>query len=125
MLAGIGGLSLILLLNSLAYDAARWRVGEAEVARGVPAMSIDAGFEWLGYHSTDTADIYAPIPRNRTDYSRLWASYRQCVVVSNSPLDWPGMVLAETRQDAYRMLLFVGRSRPLYVYRASDPSCSP
>jgi hypothetical protein len=35
------------------------------------------------------------------------------------------MVLAETRQDAYRMLLFVGRSRPLYVYRASDPSCSP
>ena len=48
MLAGIGVLSLALLLNSLAFDAARWRAGEAETARGVPPMWIDAGARSLG-----------------------------------------------------------------------------
>jgi len=46
-------------------------------------------------------------------------------VISNSHLDWPGLALAETRRDAYRLLLFAGPREPLYVYRSTDPACSP
>jgi len=140
MLGGIGVLSLALLLNSLAFDAARWRAGEAETARGVPPMWIDAGLEWLGAHNDEVADapawlgspserdptaVPAPFPRYATRYTLLWSSDRQCVVVSSSRLDWPGLTLAETRTDAYRMLLFVGARTPLYIYRSTDPTCAP
>ena len=125
LLAGLGAVSFAILLDSVAFDAARWRVGEAEVARGIPATWIDAGFEWVGYHSPDHANVHTRFPKYGAPYTRLWPSYRQCVVVSSSRLSWPGMTLAETRQDAYRMLLVVGDARPLYVYRSSDPACRP
>ena len=120
----MGALSAIWLLNSLAFDVGRWRVGQAELARGVPATSIDAGFEWVGYSSPDTADNLAPVPLHATPYTKLWPSYHQCVVVSSSRLDWPGMRLAETQRDAYRLLLVAGPREPLYIYRAvGDPAC--
>ena len=62
MLVGSAVLSLTLLLNAIAYDVARWRIAEAQMANGIPAMSIDAGIEWLGYHATETADLQAPAP---------------------------------------------------------------
>jgi len=124
-LAGMGVLSLALLVNSLAFDAARWRIGEDEVGRGVPAAWIDAGFEWVGYHATGVADVSKPFPDGATRYTRLWSSYRQCVVVSSSRLTWPGLELAATRPEAYRRLLFVGARTRLYVYRSTDPGCPP
>jgi hypothetical protein len=123
-LLGMGVISSAWLVNTLAFDAARWRAGEAELARGVPATSIDAGFEWVGYHSPDIADNGAPFPVHATPYTRLWPTYHQCVVVSSSRLDWPGLRLAETQQDAYRLLLVAGPREPLYIYRAvGDPAC--
>lgn len=126
VLAASGVITVALLLNSVAFDAARWQIGEAEMARGLPAMSIDAGFEWLGEHATsDTARVHLPFPDNATRYSRLWASYRQCVVVSSSRLRWPGLELAEVRQQGYRNYLWRGAWLPLYIYRSPAPECQP
>ena len=125
MLFGTGLLSLTLLLNAMAYDVARWRIAEAQMANGTPAMSIDAGIEWLGYHATDVADLQAPAPVYSEQYTRLWASYRECVVVSNSRLDRPGLSLADVSPATYRQFLFVGQPMPLYVYRSSAAGCCP
>ena len=125
MLAGTAVLSLVLLLNALAFDVARWRIGEAQMAKGTPAMSIDAGIEWLGYHATETADLQAPAPVIGEQYTRLWASYRECVVVANSQLDRPGLSLADDTPSTYRTLLFVGQPVPLYLYRSSVGGCPP
>jgi hypothetical protein len=122
-LAVAGLISCGALLNSVAFDAGRWRIGEEEVGPGLPAMSVDAGFEWLGAHATDTAMVRIPFPSFATRYSRLWASYRQCVAVSGTRLAWPGLELAERRPRAYRMLLFAGAWRSLYIYRSS--TCQP
>ena len=123
MLAGSAVLSLALLVNAFAFDVARWRVAETQMANGVPAMSIDAGIEWLGYHATETADLQAPAPVIGEQYTRLWASYRECVVVANSQLDRPGLSLADAPPSTYRTLLFVGQPMPLYVYRSSSAGC--
>jgi hypothetical protein len=118
-------MSVMLLLNSVAYDAVLWRIGEEQVASGLPPMAVDAGFDWLGQHAvTDTARINAPLPANSARYTRFWPSYRQCVVVTNSPVKWSNVTLAETRDKAYRMFLFKGAWRPLYVYRSTDPNCA-
>ena len=74
LLCAIGALSVAILLNAMAYDAARWRAGSDEEARGLPAMSIDAGIEWPGSHTTEVADQAVPLPHGRTRYSRLWTA---------------------------------------------------
>jgi 4-amino-4-deoxy-L-arabinose transferase-like glycosyltransferase len=125
MLFASAVMSMVLILNAVAFDTARWRVGEAEEARGTPAMSIDAGVEWLGYHATDIADLDAPYPAHVNQYTRLWPSFRECVVVSSSQIDWPGLSLANERPFEYRSLLVVGQLTPLYVYRSSAPGCLP
>ena len=125
-LAASGLITVALLLNSIAFDVARWKIGEAEMARGLPAMSIDAGFEWLGEHATsDTARVDLPFPNNATRYSRLWASYHQCVVVSSSRLHWPPLELAEVHKHGYRNYLVRGAWRPLFIYRSTAPECQP
>ena len=42
--------ALVLAANSFAYDAARYREGEAAVAMGYTAQTVDAGYEWVGTH---------------------------------------------------------------------------
>ena len=37
--------------NSFAYDFARYRAGQAAVAMGYEANTVDAGLEWVGSHS--------------------------------------------------------------------------
>ncbi len=40
----------IIATNSFAYDAARYRAGEEAVAMGYDAKTVDAGYEWVGFH---------------------------------------------------------------------------
>ena len=40
--------AILLTANSFAYDAARYREGEAAVAMGYSAQTVDAGYEWVG-----------------------------------------------------------------------------
>ena len=43
--------AFIIAANSFAYDAARFREGDAAVAIGYDATTVDAGYEWVGIHA--------------------------------------------------------------------------
>ena len=53
--------AFVIAANSFAYDAARYRAGEAAVAMGYDARTVDAGYDWVGYHASG-AGIRAPVP---------------------------------------------------------------
>ena len=88
-------------------------------------MSIDAGIEWLGYHATETRTSRHPRPSIGEQYTRLWASYRECVVVANSSSIGLGCRSQTSRHPHIGTLLFVGQPMPLYVYRSSAAGCLP
>ncbi len=44
--------AFIIALNSFAYDTARYREGQAAVAMGYDASTVDAGYEWVGFNGT-------------------------------------------------------------------------
>ncbi len=116
--------SVVLLLNGAAYDAARWRLGEAGIALGDPADRIDAGLEWYAYHATGMAAPMAPADPPFSRYVPWWPPSRVCLVGSASPLKTPGWELVSTDPNAYRQLLVLGRREPLYLYRVPGVDCS-
>ena len=115
--------SLVLLLNAAAFDAARWRMGDEAVRLGFAAETVDAGFEWVGFHATGLAEPTAARARSMTEYAVKFPSFHQCAVASSSPLDFPGFTLVATRTSAYRLLLFAGPEEPMYLYRVAGPGC--
>ena len=123
LVAVIGTSSVVLLLNAAAFDAARWRMGDAAVRMGFAADTVDAGFEWVGSHATGLAELTAPRAPSMTEYSVKFPSFHQCAVASSSPLDFPGFTLILTRPDAYRLLLAAGPAEPLYLYRVAGDGC--
>ena len=123
--AALGWLALSALAiaaNSFAYDAARWRAGEAAVAVGYSATTVDAGYEWVGYHTGGHANE-TPTAHGLTWYDDAFMPTRPCAVVSNSPLDKPGYVLISDASTAYRQYLLVGPDEPLYLYGSTDVGC--
>lgn len=123
LLIGLATMSLVLLANADAFDAARWRMGELAVERGIPAGTVDAGLEWVAFHATGVATPYAKAPPGWSRYDAWWPSFRLCAMASTSPLDLPGLELIETDPKAYRMLLLVGPEQPLYLYRMAGADC--
>jgi hypothetical protein len=115
-------MSLMFLLNSAAFDGARWRAGESLVRAGVPADSIDAGFEWVGYHASGFANYAHPV-RALTWWAALWPSFHMCGLVSSQPQNVPGGKLVSIDVEAYRLILFGGPEEPLYTYRITGPGC--
>jgi hypothetical protein len=123
LVALIATTSLVLLLNEAAFAGARWRMGEEAVRLGFPADTVDAGFEWVGFHASGPAALTArPVP-SMTGYSVKFPSFHACAVVSSSPLDFPGFSPILARTDAYRLLLIAGSVEPLYLYRVAGPDC--
>jgi hypothetical protein len=112
-----------LTVNVATYSAARWNAGQIAVSHGVPAKAVDAGFEWVGGHATTMVDK-ALHPRGAPVYElwygRMEPGFRDCAVVSGSPLDYPDLHLVKT--TSYELLGLVG-SRNLYVYVSSAPGC--
>lgn len=108
--------------NSFAYDAARYRAGQDAVAMGYQAQTVDAGLEWVGYHSAGIinsgAQTYGLMP-----YDDTWLPSPPCAVLSNSPLDDPSYRLLRIDRLAYQQYLFLGPAEPLYLYGAISMSC--
>ena len=133
--AWLAASALAIAANSFAYDAARWREGEAAVAIGYESRTIDAGYEWVGYHSSGTGG------QGGGDRGQAWFEYLMppapiCAIVSNSPpgTDEPFLdkgllpldgnyVLLMGNESAYSQYLFVGKAQPLYLYGASLSGC--
>jgi 4-amino-4-deoxy-L-arabinose transferase-like glycosyltransferase len=121
--------------NSFAYDAARWREGEAAVAIGYDARTIDAGYEWVGYHATGPGGQGGG-DRGQAWFENLMWPAPLCAIVSNSPSDADeplldkGLIpldgnylLLHANRSAYRQYLFFGRAQPLYLYGAPRAGC--
>lgn len=114
--------ALMLAANSFAYDAARWREGEAAVAAGYEATTVDAGYEWVGFHATGQStpgesNIILP-----WYYEAIPAS-EPCVMISNSRLESSPLMLLRETPSAYLNFLFAGPPEPLYVYAAVRDGC--
>jgi hypothetical protein len=110
--------------NSFAYDAARYRAGEAAVAMGYDARAVDAGYEWVGNHATGVGNSTSP------DYGLTWyddqlSADRPCAVLSNTPSNFDGFMLIRVDRSAYLQYLFFGPAEPLYLYGSLADGCPP
>ena len=114
--------ALIIAANSFAYDAARFREGEAAVALGYDATTVDAGYEWVGIHAV--GDQSATIEfKGLNWWQDLFPSFRPCALLSNTPVDVPGYELVRENSAAYRQYLLFGPAQPLYLYGAHLDGC--
>lgn len=114
--------AFVIAANSFAYDAARWREGEAAVSAGYDARTIDAGYEWVGYRSTSSGLVTSG-GFGLTWYDDLFLPAPPCAAISNSPLDAGDLQLIRVNDVAYRQYLFFGPEQPLYFYRGTSPEC--
>lgn len=120
--AWVAASAVVLAANSFAYDAARWREGEAVVAAGYDSKMVDAGYEWVGFHATGTSTSGA------VDFVLPWyyeaiAAEPPCIVISNSELEGSPLVLLRETPSAYLNYLFLGPPESLYVYAAPRDGC--
>ena len=114
--------AFVIAANSFAYDAARWRAGDAAVAVGYDPVTVDAGLEWVQDHSSTLQD---PRPKSYgvTTYDDWYMSPRPCAVVSSGTLELSDYVLIRVDRSAYRQYLFFGPNEPLYLYGAVAVGC--
>jgi hypothetical protein len=124
LLAGFAALSLAQVLNSNAFSAARWQLGEDATALGIPAGMVDAGMEWVGYHSTGVAEVGRVARGGSMWYTGWWPSFQACAVVSSSEVLYrPRYQLVTYEAAAYRQFQLFGRDLPLYLYRVRNAGC--
>lgn len=115
--------AFVIAANSFAYDAARYRGGEAAVAMGYDARTVDAGYEWVGSHGNG-------LGTGTGSYGLMWyddefANGQPCAVLSNSPLVLSSFRLIRVDRSAYLQYLFFGPAEPLYLYGALADGCPP
>jgi 4-amino-4-deoxy-L-arabinose transferase-like glycosyltransferase len=108
--------------NSFAYDAARQREGEAAVAMGYDAKTVDAGYEWIGTHRSGAENLEVD-PRAMNRWIAMWPSFRPCAVLSNNPVNNASYELIRVNRSAYSQYLFFGPAEPLYLYGAPLTGC--
>jgi hypothetical protein len=108
--------------NSFAYDAARFREGEAAVAMGYDAKTVDAGYEWIGTHRSGAENLEVD-PRAMNRWIAMWPSFRPCAVLSNNPVNNASYELIRVNRSAYSQYLFFGPTEQLYLYGAPLDGC--
>ena len=112
------------VFNSDAFDAALWRGGNYAVAAGYKATEVDAGFDWVAYHSRNGADLDAPstLPPWGVWYDVDFPGFSDsdCSIASASPLAIPNLVLYKT--ISYNEFWLAG-PRNLYLYGADSSRC--
>jgi hypothetical protein len=121
---GIGilaAMSGMYLFNSHAYDIAKWRAGDVLVGLGIAPNEVDAGYEWLGYHSTVQAKAGQPVPDPIIWYRGWWPTFRMCGYASAIPDPTAGSQFIGTM--SYRLFLVAGDPEQLYLYRVTGPEC--
>lgn len=119
----IASVAVVLTVNSDAYAAGRWEAGELAVAHGVAPSRVDAGFEWVGWHSTGRVDLALQSlggPAWEPWYALMQQGFRDCAVVSASPLVAPQL---QPIGSVRYMQLGVADPARLFVYRVSTKGC--
>jgi hypothetical protein len=114
--------STIFMLNSFAFDSARWHAGERLTLMGINPEEVDAGYEWVGYYQP-ILPAANDIPPQRTFYEMLWPGRRTCGFVTSRQEEPTDATLVGT--VSYSLLLILGPEERLYLYRATGPDCTP
>jgi hypothetical protein len=114
--------AILIAANSFAYDAARYRVGEAAVRLGYAPGTIDVGPEWVEFHASGQ-ELVGIHDYGLKAYDDRWPSFRPCAVLSNSPIAIPAFQLVREDAAAYRNYLFFGADEPLYLYGSTAAGC--
>lgn len=113
-------MTMVLMLNANAFDAARWRAGERLADTGIPRDEIDAGYEWVGLHAT------TPLlggGSHQVFYRRFWPMFQECGFVVSEREDSPAAELIAV--ESYSRYLIAGPEERLYLYRRTGPECGP
>jgi hypothetical protein len=113
-------IALMLMLNSFAFDSARWRAGEHLVELGVSPEQVDAGYEWVGNHQR-SLPVATKIPSTQTAYDPWWPGRLACGIVSSDKEGASGGALVGTL--GYSLFLIAGPQEVLYLYRVTSPDC--
>jgi hypothetical protein len=113
--------ALTFMLNSFAFDAARWRAGERLVQLGYAADQIDAGYEWVGFHATSPAK--APEANGDPFYATWWPSRQTCAIVTSEMPAALGDRLLGTID--YPLNLVAGPTERLFLYGVQGTECTP
>lgn len=116
-------ISVVMLLNSNAFDSARWRAGQELVARGNDPRTIDAGFEWLGTYPAGSATPTNPVVGATNWWQGWWRDFRMCAAVASIDTVH-GLRLVKTLPVGYQLFLFTGPQIPFYLFERDDPSCA-
>jgi hypothetical protein len=119
-------LSIALAMNTWSYDRARWDDATALLKQGIPATRIDAGMEWLGWHSPDGT------PHHSQSFGALigwapgqFAARKPCVEFYTSALPASTLRSAHWRLASvytYPTYLLAGTAR-LYDYDTGALGC--
>jgi hypothetical protein len=121
--AALAVISLVIVLEEHTSSVARWSAGQASVAAGAPARTVDAGFEWMGWHYDGVVGSFAGEPRWRRPaswYNVLkFPDLANCTVMAYAPRREPWLETVQVR--SYRAFGLWGR-RQVYVYR-NRPAC--
>jgi len=123
----LGFMSAAFLLNTNAYDGARWRAAERLVAQGFPPATVDAGPEWTDSHQTGLAIVTNPLEGLKSWHKwwhKSWPNFRMCAYVASSDFRVPDSSLIEVDPEAYRLYLFAGPSASFYYFRVAPPECA-
>lgn len=116
LLGVLASFSALLALNAWASDRARWDIG-VEMSASVPANRIDAGFEWLGWHSSDGVIVGGA----GWGWQSMFSTRPSCVVVLGNPaFAQQGWTLI--REHHYATFLVAG-SNTYYVYAVPADGC--
>jgi hypothetical protein len=117
-----GATTVLLTVNSAAFDHARWSAATAQVAAGTPAAEIDGGIEWDGYHSSSVDQDGLPAINDPlvSWWSHMTAMPKVCIVVTASPVASP--LGEEIATYVWKPWLVGGRST-LHIYRLHAPAC--
>ena len=115
---GLLGVSLLVTTSAMSFDVARWEAASDLVRAGWAANRVDAGLEWVGYHTPGQAmptdrhpDAYGP-------FMDMFPNSEQCVVVAAAPLEpAAGTTLVGTHE--YASFTLTGTST-LWIYQV-DP----
>lgn len=101
--------SAAIALHTWTSTGAAWRAAESLVAEGMDPRDVDAGFAWVGYHSSSAV---APQPA-RDEAIGSWTLFedsRQCALVS---LATPTGETSDVTSVPYSRYLVVGRDQVL------------
>jgi hypothetical protein len=118
-------LGVISAVDSQDLLALRWAGAERLVELGYTPTTVDAGFDWVGYHYTGIARPDRLVPDLAdyppATYDTYFPDFVRCAIVTGDSHAPPGYVLLD-RVEHHR--LFGARTTTAYLYgNAGSPAC--